>query len=89
MNVAVTARSNGRVTLNVVGDRMLSSVTADVKPGTNQLAIPVGKDWGNGAYVVATLRRPLDARRRSACPAAPSACNGSRSTGRPARSAWT
>ncbi len=61
MNVAVTARSNGRVTLNVVGDRMLSTVTADVKTGINQLAIPVGKDWGNGAYVVGTLRRPLDA----------------------------
>ena len=61
MNVAVTARSDGRVTLNVVGDRMLSTVSADVKTGINQLAIPVGSDWGNGAYVVATLRRPLDA----------------------------
>jgi uncharacterized protein YfaS (alpha-2-macroglobulin family) len=40
---------------------MLSTVSADVKTGINQLAIPVGKDWGNGAYVVATLRRPLDA----------------------------
>ncbi|MGE3988927.1 alpha-2-macroglobulin family protein [Pseudorhodoplanes sp.] len=61
MNVAVTARSDGRVTLNVVGDRMLSTVTADVKTGINQIQLPVGKDWGNGAYVVATLRRPLDA----------------------------
>ena len=25
------------------------------------MQLPVGKDWGNGAYVVATLRRPLDA----------------------------
>ena len=24
--------------------------------------MPVGRDWGNGAYVVATLRRPLDAK---------------------------
>ena len=23
--------------------------------------MPVGSDWGTGAYVVATLRRPLDA----------------------------
>ena len=61
VNVAVTARSNGRLTLNVVGDRMLATVTADVKAGINQLSVPVGKDWGNGAYVVATLRRPLDA----------------------------
>jgi hypothetical protein len=35
----------------------------DVKEGTAQVKIPVGKDWGTGAYVVATLRRPLDAGR--------------------------
>ncbi len=34
---------------------------ADVQPGTARLQVPVGKDWGTGAYVVATLRRPLDA----------------------------
>ncbi len=55
MNVAVTARSDGRVTLNVVGDRMLATVNADVKTGLNQLKVPVGQNWGNGAYVVATL----------------------------------
>ena len=33
----------------------------DVKEGTAQIRISVGKDWGTGAYVVATLRRPLDA----------------------------
>ena len=60
MNVAVTARSDGRVTLNVVGDRMLTTVHANVKAGLNQLKVPVGRDWGNGAYMVATLRRPLD-----------------------------
>src|SRR5690606_33039608 len=25
-----------------------------------KVAMPVGKDWGTGAYLVATLRRPLD-----------------------------
>ncbi|MFN3350020.1 alpha-2-macroglobulin family protein [Pseudorhodoplanes sp.] len=60
MTVAVTARSDGRVTLNVVGDRMLATVSAEAKTGLNRIEIPVGKDWGNGAYVVATLRRPLD-----------------------------
>ncbi len=61
MTVAVTARTAGKVTLNVIGDRLLSSTTHDVKPGTARLAVNVGKDWGAGAYVVATLRRPLDA----------------------------
>jgi uncharacterized protein YfaS (alpha-2-macroglobulin family) len=61
MTVAVTARSAGKVTLNVIGDRLISTVTQDVPAGTARLQVPVGSDWGSGAYVVATLRRPLDA----------------------------
>src|SRR5262245_39453441 len=62
MTVAVTARTAGKVTLNVIGERLLTTVTQDVKPGTARLQVSVGKDWGTGAYVVATLRRPLDAK---------------------------
>jgi hypothetical protein len=62
MTVAVTARTAGKVTLNVIGDRLLASVAQDVPAGTAQLRVPVGGDWGTGAYVVATLRRPLDAK---------------------------
>jgi alpha-2-macroglobulin len=61
MVVSVNARSAGKLTVNVVGDRLLTTQTTDVKEGTAQLKIPVGRDWGTGAYVVATLRRPLDA----------------------------
>jgi alpha-2-macroglobulin len=61
MTVAVTTRSAGRLTLNVVGNRLLASQTADVKPGLNQVKVAVGADWGSGAYIVTTLRRPLDA----------------------------
>ena len=32
-----------------------------MQPGTNRIRVPVGRDWGNGGYVVATLLRPLDA----------------------------
>ncbi len=60
MTVAVTARTAGKLTLNVVGDKLLSTVTADVQPGTARIPLTVGRDWGTGAYVVATLRRPLD-----------------------------
>src|SRR5436190_40043 len=62
MTVAVVARAAGRVTLNVMGDKLLSSITQEVRPGTVSIKIPVGADWGTGAYVVATLRRPLDAK---------------------------
>ena len=60
MTVAVTARSAGQLTLNVIGDRLLASQTTEVKPGVAQVQVPVGRDWGAGAYLVATLRRPLD-----------------------------
>ena len=61
MNVLVTARTAGRLTLNVFTDRLVASTSQDVKPGAVQVPLTVGKDWGTGAYLVATLRRPLDA----------------------------
>ena len=60
MTVSVNARTAGKLTLNVLGDRLLTTRTVDIKEGTAQVKIEVGKDWGTGAYVVATLRRPLD-----------------------------
>jgi hypothetical protein len=61
MNVSVTARTAGRLTLNVFTDRLVASTSQDVKAGTVPMKLTAGKDWGNGAYLVATLRRPLDA----------------------------
>lgn len=61
MNVAVTARTAGRLTLNVFTDRLVATQSLDVQPGTAKLQMVVGRDWGTGAYMVATLRRPLDA----------------------------
>lgn len=60
MTVTVNARSAGKLTVNVVGDRLLATQVLDVKEGQVQVKIPVGRDWGTGAYAVATLRRPLD-----------------------------
>jgi uncharacterized protein YfaS (alpha-2-macroglobulin family) len=62
MTVAVTARTAGRLTLNVFSDRLVTSMARDVQPGVARLNLDVGRDWGSGAYVVATLRRPLDAK---------------------------
>lgn len=61
MEVSVNARTAGKLTVNVLGDRLLTTQTIDVKEGTQQVRLNVGKDWGSGAYVLATLRRPLDA----------------------------
>src|SRR5215468_6560046 len=62
MTVAVTARTAGKVTLDIIGDRLITSRSQDVQAGSARLTVPVGNDWGTGAYVVATLRRPLDTR---------------------------
>ncbi|WNV10019.1 alpha-2-macroglobulin [Tardiphaga sp. 709] len=61
MIVSVNARTAGLLTINVLGDRLLTTQSIAVKEGQSQIKLPVGKDWGTGAYVVATLRRPLDA----------------------------
>ncbi len=60
MVVSVNARSAGKLTVHVLGDRLLTTQTVDVKEGTQQVRLAVGRDWGTGAYVLATLRRPLD-----------------------------
>jgi len=60
MVVSVNARTAGKRTINVLGDRLLTTQSADVKEGQTKVNIAIGKDWGTGAYVVATLRRPLD-----------------------------
>jgi len=64
MAVTVNARTAGKLTVNVLGDRLLTTQSVNVKEGPNKVAIAIGKDWGTGAYVVATLRRPLDAAAR-------------------------
>jgi uncharacterized protein YfaS (alpha-2-macroglobulin family) len=61
MVLAVTARTAGKVMLNIVADRVVATMSQDVQPGTNRISVPVGQDWGNGGYAVATLLRPLDA----------------------------
>jgi hypothetical protein len=57
MTVAVTARSAGKVTLSVIGDRLITQTTTDVQPGLVKLPLTVGDDWGTGAYVF--TRGPL------------------------------
>jgi len=61
MNVIMTARTAGRLTINVLTDRLVASQSQDVKAGVARVNMTVGRDWGTGAYMVATLRRALDA----------------------------
>jgi uncharacterized protein YfaS (alpha-2-macroglobulin family) len=64
MTVSVNARSAGRLTFNVIGDRLIRTVHHNIRAGQQQVRLEVGNDWGKGAYLMATLRRPLDEQAR-------------------------
>ncbi|MPZ56904.1 MAG: alpha-2-macroglobulin family protein [Rhizobiales bacterium] len=64
MTVAVTARAAGRLTLNVISNRLVRTAHFSVQPGLQRVRLDVGSDWGKGAYLMATLRRPLDVQAR-------------------------
>ncbi len=49
MTVSVNARTAGKLTVYVLGDRLLTTQSVDVKEGTQQVKLEVGKDWGTGA----------------------------------------
>jgi uncharacterized protein YfaS (alpha-2-macroglobulin family) len=49
MNISVTARTAGRLTVNVFTDRLVASQSQDVKPGAARVSLNVGRDWGAGA----------------------------------------
>ncbi|MFB9978626.1 MG2 domain-containing protein [Mesorhizobium kowhaii] len=51
----------GELLINIGSDKLLKTVTATVPSGGSTVDIPVGDDWGAGAYVTATLFRPGDA----------------------------
>jgi uncharacterized protein YfaS (alpha-2-macroglobulin family) len=61
LTVSATARADGDLTISVFTDRLALSETKTVKAGAVSVPLKVGANWGSGAYVVATLRRPLDA----------------------------
>src|SRR5262249_11128357 len=60
INVAVTTRTAGRVALNLSGDRLATFHTTETARRVTRMRGAGGRDWGHGAYLVGTLRRPLD-----------------------------
>lgn len=57
----VTPRFAGEVLVTVGNERLLETITASVPEEGGEIDIPVGGDWGAGAYVTATLYRPGEA----------------------------
>jgi len=51
----------GELLIAIGADKLLKTVTASIPAGGGTVDIPVGDDWGAGAYITATLFRPGDA----------------------------
>ncbi|WP_210215618.1 alpha-2-macroglobulin family protein [Mongoliimonas terrestris] len=54
------ARFPGVAVVTVVDDRLIALKTVEVPEGGTVVDLPVTADWGPGAYVAATLIRPMD-----------------------------
>ncbi|SPF79660.1 alpha-2-macroglobulin family protein [Pseudoprimorskyibacter insulae] len=53
-------RYAGKALVSVLSDRLISMTAVDVTEGENLIVLPVTDDWGGGAYVTATVIRPMD-----------------------------
>ncbi|NSX53203.1 alpha-2-macroglobulin family protein [Parasulfitobacter algicola] len=53
-------RMAGTALVTVVSNRLITMETIQVTEGENTLQLPVTEEWGAGAYVTATVVRPMD-----------------------------
>ena len=60
VNVKIDARYAGKATVQIVGEKLLETREVDVPEGGLTLPFTVGEGWGTGAYVLASLYRPMD-----------------------------
>lgn len=56
----IAPKAAGRALVSVLSNGVVSSFEQDVTEGENLLQVPVTDDWGTGAYVTATVLRPMD-----------------------------
>lgn len=56
----IEPRYAGVAVVSVVDDRLITMKTVEVPAGGSTIELPVTADWGPGAYVTASLIRPLD-----------------------------
>ncbi len=56
----IVPRMAGTALISVMSDRVISRQAVEVEAGATVIPIPVTADWGVGAYVTATVIRPMD-----------------------------
>ncbi len=59
-NLRVVPRYPGKALITVMSNRLIDMKVVDVVAGENMVSLPVTEDWGGGAYVSATVIRPMD-----------------------------
>lgn len=62
--VKIASKQAGKVTIAVLSNKMLAMQQADVPAGGTEITLPVAEAWLPGAYVTATLYRPMDEKAR-------------------------
>jgi uncharacterized protein YfaS (alpha-2-macroglobulin family) len=60
MKLHIASRFDGTATVAIVGDRIQTFIDALIHKGDTEMTLPVGADWGAGAYAVVLTHRPLD-----------------------------
>ena len=60
VNVKIDARYAGKATIQIVGEKLLAEQIVDVPEGGLTLPFTVDEGWGTGAYVLASLYKPMD-----------------------------
>ncbi len=56
----IATKQGGKALIAVVSGGLLSMQEAEIANGGGEVAIPVGSDWGPGAYATVMLYRPMD-----------------------------
>ncbi len=59
-HLRIDARTAGTALVAVMSNRLIHMEAVDLAQGDNTVPLQVSDDWGAGAYVVASLIRPLD-----------------------------
>ncbi|MEJ8572622.1 alpha-2-macroglobulin family protein [Microbaculum marinum] len=57
--VTIAPRFSGKAIVNVVAEGLLETREIDVQEGGTTIELTVGEDWSPGAYVTATVIRPM------------------------------
>ncbi|MDH3264642.1 MAG: MG2 domain-containing protein, partial [Paracoccaceae bacterium] len=58
--VRIVSRFAGKGLVTVVSNRLIAMQAVELVEGENTVSFPVTDDWGTGAYVTATVIRPMD-----------------------------